>query len=215
MLQHLSLRKIFFVLVLAAAVFFATAQSGETGENPGNQQASKSSEQEIRSLAPPDEPPEIIAAKAPATSDSSPPGPKEPLQISYTPCSKAGGDLIFTFSLPMVKKDTLKTAGHPEVSFKPKQKGTFTWRSPTELVFRPSKGFMNGGHYISMSINKAVPLAGEEYALKDPWRAKFTIPYLEIAGKVANWPIIKGRPRFVSFLNWYTGQIGRGPLFLL
>ena len=38
---------------------------------------------------------------------------------------------------------------------------------------------------------------------------------MSYVGKVAEWKIVKGQPRFVSFLNWHSNQIGRGPIFLL
>jgi uncharacterized protein YfaS (alpha-2-macroglobulin family) len=139
----------------------------------------------------------------------------KPLSISYTPCQKSGGDVIITFSLPMVEEDQLGTAKHPEVIFEPQQKGTFKWQSPTELVFTPTPGCMCGGNDISMSINEAVPLAGEKYALQNPWHTNFWVPYLQIAGKVASWPIVIGQPRLIGLLNWYSGKVGRGPLFLL
>lgn len=148
----------------------------------------------------------VIAAEEP---------PKAPLQISFSPSSKAGGDIVFEFSLPMVESDSLGTAGHPEVIFEPKQEGTFKWRLPTMLVFSPVKGSLSQGQHVTISINAATPLAGKEYALKTPWQAEFTVPGLRIAGKVANWPIIKGQPRFIGFLNWHTEWVGRGPLFLL
>lgn len=34
-------------------------------------------------------------------------------------------------------------------------------------------------------------------------------------GKVANWPIVEGKPRFVAMLNSNTGQVGQGPILLL
>lgn len=137
------------------------------------------------------------------------------LSISYTPCQKSGGDVIITFSLPMVEEDQLETTKHPEVIFEPQQKGTFKWKSPTELVFTPAPGYMCGGNNISMSINKAIPLAGEKYALKHEWYEGFWVPYLQVAGKIANWPIVKGQPRLIGLLNWHSEKVGRGPLFLL
>lgn len=139
----------------------------------------------------------------------------KPLSISYTPCKESGGDVIITFSLPMVEEDQLGTNKHPEVIFDPEQKGTFKWKSSTELIFTPAPGYMCGGNNISMSIDKAVPLAGEKYALENQWQVNFWVPYLQIAGKVAGWPIVIGQPRLIGLLNWHSGKVGRGPLFLL
>ena len=132
--------------------------------------------------------------------------------ISYTPCAEPGGEVVFTFNQPMVKDADLKTAGHPEVKFEPEQRGAFAWRSPTELVFTPAKGTFAWGERIRMTIEKAVPLAGEAEALEYAWSEEMVVSYV---GKVADWPIVKGQPRFVSFLDWHTNQIGRGPVFLL
>lgn len=132
--------------------------------------------------------------------------------ISYTPCAEPGGEIVFTFSQPMVKDADLNTAGHPDVIFEPEQRGAFAWRSPTELVFTPAKGSFGWGERIRMTIEQAVPLAGEAEALQYAWSEEMVVSYI---GKVADWPMVKGQPRFVSFLDWHTNQIGRGPVFLL
>ncbi|MFC2155411.1 alpha-2-macroglobulin [Acidobacteriota bacterium] len=141
--------------------------------------------------------------------------PDKPLSIHVVPCKKAGGEVVIMFSQPMVKEINLHTSRYPQVTFTPMQKGSFKWRSPEELVFTPADGFMGGGQYISIAVEKAVPLTGEQNALPQSYSENFFVPYFQAAGKVANWPIVKDQPRFIGLLNWYSGQVGSGPLFLL
>ena len=91
------------------------------------------------------------------------------VRISYIPCDEPGGETVFHFSMPMVKQNELESTSHPEVVFDPEQRGTFTWRTPTELVFKPDKGFFKWGERIRMTIKKAVPLAWEAQALDYTW----------------------------------------------
>ena len=141
-------------------------------------------------------------------------GALEPLQVTFKGCDTIGGDLVFRFSLPMVESDSLSTALFPKISFSPELTGQFRWNSPTELIFSPAPGSMVWGQYFSVSIDSAVPLAGETYELKG-WDTSFEVPYFRMAGKIASWPIYKGKPRFVAFLNWHSNLIGIGPLLLL
>ena len=139
----------------------------------------------------------------------------EPLSITFTPPEKPDGELLFTFSLPMVTQDKLETAVPPTVVFEPDIAGEFTWRWEDELVFTPHPGKLPRGRRVRITILGAAPLAGEEYALTAPWQMEFAAPGMVLAGKVANWPMVQGRPRFMDILNWHSGWVGRGPLFLL
>ncbi len=87
------------------------------------------------------------------------------LDISLTSCRPTYNEVVIQFSLPMVEPDALAIAEPPEVILTPAQEGTFEWRSPTELVFRPTKDNMNWGETIAISLPQAVPLAGQEFAL--------------------------------------------------
>jgi uncharacterized protein YfaS (alpha-2-macroglobulin family) len=138
----------------------------------------------------------------------------EPLNISFKQPDIPGGDLKFYFSLPMVEKDYLATAPIPKIYFHPEIKGSFKWKTATELVFSPEPEAMTWGQYISVVIDSAVPLMGEKFQLAS-WSTSFEVPYFQMAGKVASWPIYKDKPRFVAFLNWNTSQIGPGPVLVL
>jgi len=113
-------------------------------------------------------------------------------QMSW--CEAAGCTITFTFVAPMPKA---------RVSFEPNQAGTQTWRTPTELVFTPANGALLAGHQIAV----AIPEAG--------FNAQLTVPYFSAAGKLAEWPVTPGKPKFVAFLNGYVSHLGRGSLFAL
>jgi uncharacterized protein YfaS (alpha-2-macroglobulin family) len=136
-----------------------------------------------------------------------------PLQISFEPPSTAGGEVSIRFSLPMFNFED-GAGEQPEIIFEPEQHGSFNWHSATELVFTPGDEYLREGQRVTITINKAIPLAGAEFALQKLARIEFIVPAM-IANKIANWPIIVGQPRFISFLNWHSEQVGRGPLFLL
>ncbi|HBD93787.1 MAG: hypothetical protein A2015_00785 [Spirochaetes bacterium GWF1_31_7] len=144
---------------------------------------------------------------------------KEPnkikLQISMIPGVYPDDEIRFKFNLPMVKENQLNTKNFPTIKFKPDLKGTFKWKDQSELTFSPEKGSLEPGEYISVSITDAVPLIGKEYKLEKTWIDSFRVQYFQMAGKVANWKIEKGVPKFVEILNWHTNQVGKGPILLL
>jgi uncharacterized protein YfaS (alpha-2-macroglobulin family) len=139
----------------------------------------------------------------------------KPLQVSITGCDSLDGIIVFHFNLPMVSDELLESAPIPDITINPDIKGEYRWTSSTELIFQPVKGATQYGQYINVTMENAVPLAGEKYQLTHSTRRSFRVPYFEIAGKVASWPIIKGQPQFISLLNWNTRKIGTGPLFIL
>jgi uncharacterized protein YfaS (alpha-2-macroglobulin family) len=139
----------------------------------------------------------------------------QPLSISLSSCEGLNCNLTFYFSLSMVPEESLTVAKHPNIVFSPEIPGTFSWQSPTTLIFSPNEGGMSWGQYVEVSIDSAVPLAGQEYALSQPWSSSFNVPYFQMAGKVASWPIYKDKPHFIAFLNWNSGKIGAGPLLML
>lgn len=141
--------------------------------------------------------------------------PPEPLSIVFTPAARPDGELLFTFSQPMAPQEALETAPLPNVLFEPELKGILTWRWTNELVFTPQPGELPRGRRVRITIPEAAPIAGADYALQTPWQIEFAVPGMELAGKVASWPVIQGHPRFMDILNWHSGWVGRGPLFLL
>jgi uncharacterized protein YfaS (alpha-2-macroglobulin family) len=153
-------------------------------------------------------------ASAPAAAAPAAAAP-EPVQVSIGGCDRAACALDFTFSLPMVAADRLARSAIPAVVFEPPQRGRFAWQSPNVLRFTPHADALAWGHEIAVTINEATPVAGAALGLRKPWRTSFRVPFFRVGGKVASWPVVKGRPRFVGFLNHATGQMGRGPLLLL
>ena len=141
------------------------------------------------------------------------PDDDRPLTISRDWCSEARCPVTFHFSHPMVKGPRRGLGRAVSLSFSPAQAGTYRWKSPRELVFEPGPRSMRWGHEITASISAATAMNGA--ALGKPWRETFRVPYFTVAGKVATWPIVEGRPRFIAFLNGRDGQIGAGPLYLL
>jgi alpha-2-macroglobulin len=91
------------------------------------------------------------------------------------------------------------------VVFDPPQRGSFEWTSPTQLTFKPAAGSLNWGHRIKASI-QGLPVS---------WVATFDVPPFQAAGKVASWPVIDGRPRWVAFLPGDAEAIGNAPLLSL
>jgi uncharacterized protein YfaS (alpha-2-macroglobulin family) len=161
--------------------------------------------------------PPVAAAPAAPVPGASAPAAAEPehVQVSIGGCDRAACTLDFTFSLPMAAPDELAGAAIPAVAFQPPQKGRFVWQSPNVLRFTPDPDALAWGHEIDVTIKQATPLPGAGLGLGKPWRASFEVPFFQVGGKVASWPVVKGRPRFVGFLNQSTGQVGRGPLLLL
>lgn len=139
----------------------------------------------------------------------------EVLQINFAGGRTADSPLRFNFNLPMVPTDSLSLDRRPDIQFEPKLNGTYTWESPTLLVFQPEAGQLTYGERVQISIDSAAPLSGEAYAIPNTWSYEYIVPYFQMAGKVASWPVIKGAPRFVNFLNWRSYKIGEGPIYLL
>ncbi len=137
------------------------------------------------------------------------------LEISRSDCERAGCVLTFNFSHPMVAAKGLAKAHLPRLTFDPPQRGKLAWKSPTELVFTPAAGQLPWGHEIALKLSDVPPPAdAPELALTAPWQDTVQVPHFSAAGKVASWPVIAGKPRFVSLLS-ATSQVGAGPLFML
>ncbi|MBI3182504.1 MAG: hypothetical protein HYZ28_10195 [Myxococcales bacterium] len=133
-------------------------------------------------------------------------GEGQPVGIHLGSCDGPGCELVIHFSQAMAKR--------PKVQLEPPLKGSFHWRSPRELVFTPRKK-LGWGHQVQVSVSDAVPLTGPAQAQERPFIDNFSVPYLQVAGKVADWPVVEGRPRLVTILNQMTDRIGRGPALLL
>lgn len=145
-------------------------------------------------------------AAGPAAADA-------PLSVRRQYCARAGCELKFTFTRPMVRAPRSGLSRAVEISFEPPQPGRFAWTSSTELVFRPRPGALVWGHQIAITVSAATALDGEK--LSAPWRDQLLVPYFQAAGKVAYWPVTEGSPRFVAFLNNRSNLLGRGPVYLL
>ncbi|MCG8701228.1 MAG: MG2 domain-containing protein, partial [Bacteroidales bacterium] len=137
------------------------------------------------------------------------------LSIQFMGSETVDGPLHFAFSLPMVHEDSLDDGIIPKIVFEPEIKGRFSWKSPTNLLFQPNEGELNHGQYFTIYIDTARPLQGNAYALQEPWIEEYHVPFFTMAGKVASWRVTKGYPQFISILNWRSGEIGNGPIYLL
>jgi uncharacterized protein YfaS (alpha-2-macroglobulin family) len=174
------------------------------------------------SLMPPEQPPSE-QAKPPAPVEATAVVAEQPavaaeperLRVAFGGCDRAACPLDFTFSLPMVDAARLATAPPPKLVLDPPQKGRLAWQSPTVLRFTPAPDALAWGHQIEVTIPRAKPLAGAALGLAEPWRQTFTVPFFQVGGKVASWPVVKGQPRLVGVVNPMSGQIGSGPLLLL
>lgn len=140
---------------------------------------------------------------------------KPPVEVKIDPWLVLGHDLKLHFSMPMVQTDESGATIFPEILFNPPLEGEFRWESPQELIFIPASGALERGDSYDIKIVKALPQAGEEQAIIETVVGRFVTRYFEMAGKLASWPIVKGSPRFVDYLGWHTGEIGRAPLYLL
>ena len=210
-------QSISLAIVFLMSFGLACGRKGKSGQDAG-----PGMERGAASLMPPEQPPSE-QAKPPAPVEAKSAAAEQPgvsaepvrLQVGFGGCDRAACPLDFAFSLPMVEADTLATATIPKVVLDPPQKGRFAWQSATVLRFTPDPDALAWGHKIAVTIPKATPLAGAALGLAEPWRRDFTVPFFRVGGKVASWPVVKGQPRFVGFLNQLTGQIGSGPLLLL
>lgn len=137
------------------------------------------------------------------------------LRVDFSGGSTADSPLNFLFSLPMIHQDSLSLKKYPTVQMEPSIKGIFSWKSPTKLIFQPEPGELNYGEKLRIRIDSAAPIAGAIYALPTSWEREYIVPYFQMAGKIASWPVINGAPQFVNFLNWNTHKIGQGAIYLL
>jgi alpha-2-macroglobulin len=126
--------------------------------------------------------------------------PADRLEVTMSGCAQAGCQLVFHFSHPMATEEL------PRLRLDPPQKGSTRWTGAAELTFTPEAGALSWGSAVSVQL--------EAPGLSKPWSTSFTVPYFEVAGKVAAWPVVPGQPRFVAVLGGRQ-QIGRGPLYLL
>lgn len=156
------------------------------------------------------------------SADAGPPGenpalpagaPDAPLAVSLGACERAGCELRFVFTRPMVAGARAGISRAVRMTMQPEQAGRFAWASPTELVFKPGAGALAWGHEVAITIDEA--RASDGSTLAAPWQTTLRVPYFEAAGKVARWPVIPGQPRLVALLNGRGGQIGKGPVYLL
>ncbi|MCC6994720.1 MAG: hypothetical protein IT370_08935 [Deltaproteobacteria bacterium] len=137
------------------------------------------------------------------------------LEISRSDCERAGCTLTIAFSHPMVAPKGLAKARLPRLTFEPPQRGKLAWKSPTELVFTPAAGQLPWGHEFALKLTElAAPAGAPELVVPGAWQDTVQVPHFSAAGKVASWPVIAGKPRFVSLLS-ATSQVGAGPLFML
>lgn len=139
----------------------------------------------------------------------------EEVTVTLGRCHGPGCRVTLTFSRPMVSAKQLSDAPAPDVHFDPPLEGAWRWLAPTQASFTPIEGALNWGMEVAMSLERFNPIGEPASTLSPPWTGTFRVPFLEIAGKVASWPVVKGEPRLVAPLNDRLGRLGRGALVLL
>jgi alpha-2-macroglobulin len=139
--------------------------------------------------------------------------PDTPLKAWLTPCKAAGCAPKLVFSEPMV--EAFDTAAPLVVTTDPPQRGAWAWTSETELSFVPGENAFPWGSEVQLSVNGAESLRGEGFTLAEDWKDTLYVPKLSLAGKVATWAVTPGKPRFMGFLNDFSGEVGSAPLLLL
>ncbi len=161
------------------------------------------------SVAPPPEP-EVAALDLPAPVA----GEEEPsLEVTTSYCEGAGCAITFSFTHPMIPAGKGKHPT-PVLGFDPPQKGTLAWTSPTDLVFTPAKGGFDWGHEYQVTFPKLAAHESPELTIPAGLTLEISVPYFSAANKVAGWPVVRGKPRFVAVLS-DAGEIGHGPLLAL
>ncbi|NMO21455.1 hypothetical protein HPC49_31130 [Pyxidicoccus fallax] len=201
--------------VLTTLVFAACQRTTEPASttppgSPGNTPAPQVAESVAPvSLPPPVEPPPLPSPEPePTEPEPTEAEDAEDFTVLRGPCEKAGCELVLTFSVPVEAKSVA-------VTLEPPQQGTWSWRSPTEHVFTPSPGALGWGHPVTVRVEKATAADDAGTVLASPWEDSFQVPFFQVAGKVAAWPVLPGRPRFIAFLNDFTHEVGNGPLLAL
>lgn len=124
-----------------------------------------------------------------------PPAPPEPTRLSFTAedCDRPDCVITLFFSHAM---DTSTT---PAVTFKPKLKGKFTWANDKALEFRPAKA-LTAGEGLIIFVKDVRALDASVLPMEEQ-SATISVSELMIAGKVVEWPVLKGLPRLVTPLS--------------
>lgn len=137
--------------------------------------------------------PEVSLPPTPVV--EAPVAPPPPAKLSFTTqqCERPDCTLTLFFSHAM---DTNVT---PNVTFRPKLEGEFTWESDTELRFAPGKPLVAGTGLV-ITVKDARALDPEVLPLEEQSTA-ISVSELMIAGKVVEWPVLQGLPRLVTPLT--------------
>ena len=112
--------------------------------------------------------------------------------------------LTLSFSHPVVE-------GSEKVTFKPRLKGRFHWNSPTELTFEPAAP-LTAGQGVIVTVKGARSREPEVLPIVEQ-SSTLSVSELMIAGKVVEWPVLKGLPRLVTPLT-IRDRFGAGGLML-
>ncbi len=131
----------------------------------------------------------------PAPVVEAPVAPPAPAQLTFTasPCERPDCTVTLTFSHEM------DTSLVPNVTFKPKLAGRFSWASDTELQFVPA-GPLTAGTGLVITVKDARAVDAEVLPLEEQSSA-ISVSELMIAGKVVEWPVLEGLPRLVTPLT--------------
>lgn len=147
---------------------------------------------------------EAFNAPSPAPVAVAPPAPVEPPpppQLSFTAedCDRPDCTLRFTFSHDVADAADLVKSPVPALSFTPRLKGRFAWESPTVLTFTPARRLEVGEGVVVVAKN----VAARDASVKPLEEQSVTVPVSElmIAGKVVEWPVLRGLPRLVTPLT--------------
>lgn len=136
-------------------------------------------------------PPEVSIAPAVAPAPEVPAAPPEPQKLTFSApnCERPDCAITLTFSHPVIE-------GSEQVTFTPRLKGRFHWSSPTELVFEPNQP-LTAGEGVIVTV-KGARSSDESVLPMDEFSNTLSVSELMIAGKVVEWPVLKGLPRLVT-----------------
>lgn len=155
---------------------------------------------QVSAVAPP--------APAPTPEPVAVPEPPAPAQLSFTADNCDRPDCVITIHF----SHAMDTSTVPSVTFTPKLKGKFEWAADTELHFTPNKP-LTAGEGVIINVKNARAVSDDVEPLEE-LSATISVSELSIAGKVVEWPVLKGLPRLVTALTMGE-QFGAGGLLLV
>lgn len=133
------------------------------------------------------------------------------IQVTVGPCAEVDCLIRLHFSGPMQPMVMAQGGLSSFVAMAPEIPATLRWLDDQRLEIQPARGTLSHGTELQIHLAARSGPGGQFSATQ----RSVQVPLFSMAGKIATWPVVPGKPRLVGLLDVPDDRVGPGVLYAL